>query len=329
TASTSRTAVSAFNGLLEVAQSIGNPEYREVVLGMLRNPSPSFLGGPALDWRSYLAAGGAGAHHKYPGGLPVHTFVNLQHALNILETYEKVYATEFDRDLVVAAVILHDVLKAYTNQYFPQFNEATGKWFAPPVVAADGLYKAWGRFALMGHHNELLISELAFREAPPILVATAHSHQDQYWDSRTNAWLKQSDETWERTMEDGLKKLAQFPGGAEKSQRYLAEVFKPQYKSMEAGINLLSDSDWNMSQGKAGIYATQVFATFAQRHGLVKDTREYNLAQGWLFSRVDPTRIAAALEAADWDMDQAVELVESVFLDPGPYECEASEISVP
>lgn len=328
-ASTSRAAVASFNALVEAAQQIGNPEYREVVLGLLRKPSPTFTGGPALDWRSFLAAAGAGAHHMYPGGLPVHTYVNLRHALNILDTYQEVYGAEFDRDLVVASVILHDVLKAYTNQYYPQFNAATGKWFTPPEVAAGGLYQAWGRYGLMGHHNELLVSELAFRGAPPVLVATAHSHQDQYWDSRANAWLKEKDETWERTMEDGLKKLARFPGGAEKSERYLAEVFRPEYKSLEAGLNLLSDSDWNMSQGKAGLYATQVFAAFAQRHGLSKDSREYNLVQGWLFSRVDPTRVAAELEAAGWDMDGAVEFVESVFLDPAPYECEASELSEP
>lgn len=180
---------------------------------------------------------------------------------------------------------------------------------------------------MMGHHNELLVSELAFRGAPVALVATAHSHQDQYWDSRSNAWLQEKDETWERTMEDGLKKLAQFPGGKEPAEKYLAEVFKPEYKSMEAGVNLLSDSDWNMSQGKAGLFAVKIFAAFAEKHGLAKDSRDYNLAQGWLFSRVDPTRLAAEWEAAGWSLDQAVRFVEGVFLNPAPFETDAEPLA--
>lgn len=325
-AQTSRAVVTSYNSLVEAADNLRNPVYRAVVLRMLKNPSPSFLGGPPLDWRSYLAASGAGAHHMYPGGLPVHTYVNLLHAQNLLHTYQLVYGAEFDADLVVASVILHDVLKAYTNQYFPKFNETTGKWFVPSEVAGDGLFKSWGRYGLMGHHNELLIPELAFRGAPTILVATAHSHQDQYWDSRSNAWLAEKDETWERTMEDGLRKLAQFPGGKAVSEKYLAEVFKPEYKSMEAGMNLLSDSDWNMSQGKAGVFAVQIFAEFAKRHGLAEDSREYNLAQAWLFSRVDPTRLAAELQAAGWKMETAVDFVDLVFLNPAPYEISPDEI---
>ncbi|MGE5507153.1 MAG: hypothetical protein ACM3RP_01505 [Chitinophagales bacterium] len=327
TAMTSKMVVESYNGLVRAADTLEDPQFRAVVQGLLQKPYPSFLGGEPLDWRSYIAAGGAGAHHMYPGGLPVHTYVNLRHALNILDTYESVYGAKYNRDLVVASVLLHDVLKAYTNQYFPKFNETTGKWFVPKEVASDGLYKSWGRYGLMGHHNEMLVSELAFRGAPAVLVATAHSHQDQYWDSRSNAWLQEKDETWERTMEDGLRKLAQFPGGKEPAEKYLGEVFRPEYKSIEAGINLLSDSDWNMSQGKAGLFAVKIFAAFAEKHGLAKDSRDYNLAQGWLFSRVDPTRLSAEWERAGWNLEEAVRFVEGVFLNPAPFETRADVLA--
>ena len=113
------------------------------------------------------------------------------------------------------------MLKSYTNQFHPRWDDKTGKFFVPPQVQPKGEFHAWGVFGLMGHHNEMVITELMSRDAPPALVFAAHPHQDQYWDARANAWLKETDETWERTLEDAIAKLEKLPGQAEKARRYL------------------------------------------------------------------------------------------------------------
>ncbi len=82
---------------------------RSLLDGSLELPKPgtgrfsSAPGGPCED-----------GHHGYPGGLPVHTWVNLQHARALADIYRKTYDLTPDDDTLVAAAIWHDSLKAAT-----------------------------------------------------------------------------------------------------------------------------------------------------------------------------------------------------------------------
>jgi hypothetical protein len=82
---------------------------RGLLDGALDLPRPgagrfsSAPGGPCED-----------GHHGYPGGLAVHTWVNLQHARALADIYRKTYDRTPDDDTLVAAAIWHDSLKAST-----------------------------------------------------------------------------------------------------------------------------------------------------------------------------------------------------------------------
>jgi len=84
--------------LAETVKSIGEPHLRELLIGLFRDP----------DFRKdFITAPGAKAlHHAYIGGL-------LEHTVEVVELCEKVAEVfpTLDRDLLLAAAILHDVGK--------------------------------------------------------------------------------------------------------------------------------------------------------------------------------------------------------------------------
>ena len=62
----------------------------------------------SLEW----SPGGRSHHHAYPGGLLQHTIATVRLALALCDVVEQVYKAEVNRDVVLAAAILHDVMKA-------------------------------------------------------------------------------------------------------------------------------------------------------------------------------------------------------------------------
>lgn len=65
----------------------------------------------------FLAAPGGpceDGHHGYPGGLAVHSLANLLHARALAKVYQHVYGVTLHDEVLVAAAIWHDSLKAAT-----------------------------------------------------------------------------------------------------------------------------------------------------------------------------------------------------------------------
>src|SRR5947207_60921 len=65
----------------------------------------------------FLAAPGGACedgHHGYPGGLAVHSLANLLHARALAQVYRHVYGVTARDDILTAAAIWHDSLKAAT-----------------------------------------------------------------------------------------------------------------------------------------------------------------------------------------------------------------------
>src|SRR5688500_6981000 len=74
---------------------------------------------PPVPSQAFLSAPGGipGRHHAHPGGLAVHTAFNLQAPLDLETNYERRYDVELDHHTVIAAPILHDVMKAWALQW--------------------------------------------------------------------------------------------------------------------------------------------------------------------------------------------------------------------
>jgi 7,8-dihydroneopterin 2',3'-cyclic phosphate phosphodiesterase len=137
-----------------LAESITNEEIRSVVLSILENPSLTFTESkPLISLTESPAA--PRKHHFYTGGLLVHTLSVAKVALALVEVFERVYGIKVDRDVVLAAAILHDIYKYYQ--------------YAPDPVA--GGYRAREDWYLA--HDYSLIAELSRRGAPDKLIRAA------------------------------------------------------------------------------------------------------------------------------------------------------------
>lgn len=297
------------------AEAIRDTTLRRVVVGMLDDPTPYCDPQAGLSRLSFeTAAGGSWlGHHPYPGGLVVHTAINLRRALDTAALYREVYGLVLDEDLLAGAVILHDAMKAYTNQFYPRWDEARGRFFEPEAVRRGGLFQKWGDVRTMGHHNELVVAELMVREAPPELVFATHCHQDQYADSRRNhRFVPPGDETWERTVEEALRKVP-----PEAAAPYQAIYLDERFRTAEAGVNYLSDGDWVITGAKAGPIAREALHDVLAAAGIAADSREAGLLAMWLFSKVDPMRLLGEWQRGG--LEQAKELIVTVFVDPTPW----------
>ncbi len=301
---------SAAHNVREAAREMKQRDLRQAVGSMLDNPAPSLLGATS-SYEAFQAAAGGGwaGHHGYPGGLAVHTWLNLRQAWGLVDVYRDEYEMYVDRDLVTAAVICHDILKAWTNQFWPEWSRETGQFHVPVEVAPGGAYAAWGAYGLMGHHNALMAAELMYRKAPARLVFAALSHVDQALDTRDRGPRRSTDETWERTLEDAFKWVDAADPELSKPYRRIYEAGA--WRSLEAGINWLADADWNLTQGRATPWADQAFAIFARTYGLEPGSRDYGMARNWAYAHVDPMKLAAVVEHKG--VGEAELLIEGAF----------------
>ncbi len=147
--------------LLGLTKLIKDEELRSKVREFIRNPLPSKLKPPKEYTPLKIAPGSKRRHHSYPKGLVEHTVACTTLALALCDVVEKVYRCEVDRDVVVSAALLHDVMKYLTYQ-----------------VNAQGQY-AISELGEKLDHLSLLISELYLRGFPlSVIHAVAAHHGD-------------------------------------------------------------------------------------------------------------------------------------------------------
>lgn len=120
---------------------------------------------------------GYGSHHAYPGGLVTHVATNVRITSNIVDTYNTVYGYNVDKDIAMAAQLLHDLHKPYVFQW-----------------GADAASRTEQTLAGTGEHHVLSLAELIVRKAPADLVvaqACAHTHPGTSSDeAQVVKWLK-------------------------------------------------------------------------------------------------------------------------------------------
>lgn len=112
----------------------------------------------------FRSAPGSGyhSHHSYPGGLCTHTDLNTRVSMALYDGYRQVYDYMLDRDVVIAAQLLHDLHKPWVFQW-----DAKGE--------SRGEMKLGGT----GEHHPLGVAESIVRGMPAevcVAQACAHNH---------------------------------------------------------------------------------------------------------------------------------------------------------
>lgn len=154
---------SLLNRKLKVlANGIRDKSLRGKVVEILKDPSFKVAGeryaGLSLD----VSPAGRSHHHCYPGGYVEHVVSTARIALAMCDSVEKVYHGKINRDLVLAAVLLHDVFKTVTY-----------------VERKNGGYDST-RLADFLDHLSLATVELVRKDFPLELIHVVSSHHGDY-----------------------------------------------------------------------------------------------------------------------------------------------------
>lgn len=137
--------------LLILVEGISDVEIKKTVIDIIKNPVLSFTAvKPLIGFNESPAA--PRKHHMFSGGLIVHTYSVVRIALAVCDILEEVYGVSVNRDLVMAAAILHDIYKYY--QYARDDKE--------------GGYKARDDWYLS--HDYAIVAELVARRAKEDLI---------------------------------------------------------------------------------------------------------------------------------------------------------------
>ncbi len=147
-----------YEKLVSKAETIESPEIRRITLDLLRNPVVTFTKvEPKISF--YESPAAPKKHHAYPGGLLDHTLGVVEIAEKLIEVYRETYGAEVNRDIVIAAALLHDLFKYYQYERDP----LTGGY----RPRSDWYFS----------HDFLMVAELSVRGAPdPLIRAVAETH---------------------------------------------------------------------------------------------------------------------------------------------------------
>ncbi|MGE4424644.1 MAG: twin-arginine translocation signal domain-containing protein [Pseudodesulfovibrio sp.] len=201
----------SWQSILQAAGQIRNPGLRAKVLAVLDNPAPTVtksigssekkaiynelsakgliknvseadflppVSGATTAAQPFWSAPGSGygSHHAYPGGLCTHTGLNTRVSLALYDGYREVYDYMLDRDVVIAAQLLHDLHKPWVFQW-----------------AADGESRTELSLAGTGEHHPLGVAESIARKVPAEVVvaqACAHNHpRTEQDEAQVVGWL--------------------------------------------------------------------------------------------------------------------------------------------
>ena len=102
--------------LRKIIGKIKDESLRKKVAELVENPTIEIDGKVYLGMALDAAPAGLSRHHSYPGGLIEHVVGATEIALSLCDVVEKVYHGRVDKDLVLAGVILHDILKPLTYE---------------------------------------------------------------------------------------------------------------------------------------------------------------------------------------------------------------------
>lgn len=202
----------SYKEILASAEKIKDSGLRKSVIGLLKDPTPTFmqeytsdaairrtydkLADAGLIDRAKISAdklfppfkgkiqdfltapgSGYGSHHPYPGGLCTHVNANLHITEYLCDTYREVFYYDVDRDIAVAGQCLHDIAKPFVFQW-----------------QEDGSSRFEETISGQGAHHVLSLAEALYRGLPAEeLVAQACAHEppsSPKQDEMVAGWLR-------------------------------------------------------------------------------------------------------------------------------------------
>lgn len=257
----SKIAQKSFKFILNTTQQIKDKNLREKVLELLKNPLPTFMKNyqtlkqqndlmeeleklnlldkialkdflpPLKNFskspQSFLSSPGSKytGHHSYPGGLAVHTAANLKIALSFYKIYKNVYKLNLNKDVLVTAIILHDIMKPFVFQW-----------------KEDGSALDENKIAGTGEHHIYAIAELLFRKFPSQIVVTlacAHTNPKDYESAIVNYLKAGAIIAKVDPLKYGLIKIKD------------GQEVLPYPKDIEYFVSNISDGDWIVTETAA------------------------------------------------------------------------------
>jgi 7,8-dihydroneopterin 2',3'-cyclic phosphate phosphodiesterase len=144
--------------LRKVVSKIRDGELRNKIVQFVENPTIEIEGKTYEGVSLETSPAGLAHHHSYPGGYIEHVAATAEIALTLCDVVEKVYRGLVNRDLVLAGVLLHDILKPLT--YVERENGAFSK-----SSLAENM-----------DHLTLIVSEMVRRDFPLHLVHIVCAH---------------------------------------------------------------------------------------------------------------------------------------------------------
>lgn len=143
--------------LKEIVDKIKNKSLREKVANLIENPSIEIDGKMYTGIALEQSPAGISHHHSYAGGFIEHVVATTEIALNLCSVIKKIYHGKVDKDLVLAGVLLHDILKPLT------YEEKNGTYMSTPLAERMD-------------HLTLIVSELVRRGFSLDLIHVVCAH---------------------------------------------------------------------------------------------------------------------------------------------------------
>lgn len=291
----------AYDRMLSHIHGMQNRELRDLVLDMVLRPEAKVFKAKATQsFFASPAAGGKG-HHYYPGGLPVHVLEWIDVAMGWADAYEKIYKVKkVDRDLVIAALVLHDWAKVWYEWDAKTATIQKPQWFPQSWGGERGKAK----WKWMGEHGAVVYAELYHRGAPEaLIVATASAHFDPHWD------LDKEGEGLNPALAEAAK-IANKPPIVVQPKKQMTEWWLPAY----------TDGAWSYSHYIAAPIALDAVEAVAGELGFKAGSREANTLASFVLTRVSDFRIYEIYQSAGFNMEAAKEAVRAILKDSSAYE---------
>jgi 7,8-dihydroneopterin 2',3'-cyclic phosphate phosphodiesterase len=144
--------------LKQLVNKISDKVLRKQVVDLIEGFTVE-IGGVAFEGLSLEATpGGMRRHHAYWEGLIQHTVASATMASALCDVIEEIYRGEVDRDVVLAAVITHDLMKSYVYR-----------------LTEEGDYRM-SRLGERVDHLTLIVSELIRRNFPLEVIHAVAAH---------------------------------------------------------------------------------------------------------------------------------------------------------
>ena len=142
-------------------REIRDPSLKKKVSNLIRKPSVK-VSGRRVEFCIEESPGSLSRHHSYNGGLPQHMIAVTRLALFLSDLVESVYGAEVDRDVVISASLLHDLMKPIMYS-----------------TSEDGSY-VLSRLGERVDHISLVTSELMRRNFPLDVVHAVVAHHGEF-----------------------------------------------------------------------------------------------------------------------------------------------------